>query len=137
MDARPRARRSGDRIAIASYLGTGGVFDQAMAEFSETSPTRTSAITRRSSKPRRAGGSPLAPASRSMGRLELIAFTEGHLDDAGRLLAERHRRHRRVEPLLPGRYEHLAEARSQVAAILEDDTASGIAAFATARWSAT
>jgi ribosomal protein S18 acetylase RimI-like enzyme len=64
-----------------------------------------------------------------MGRLELIAFTEDHLDDAGRLLAERHRRHRRVEPLLPGRYEHLAEARSQVAAILEDDTASGIAAF--------
>jgi uncharacterized protein (DUF2252 family) len=28
--------RSGDRIAIASYLGTGEVFDQAIAEFSET-----------------------------------------------------------------------------------------------------
>jgi uncharacterized protein (DUF2252 family) len=27
--------RSGDRIAIASYLGKGGVFDQAIAEFSE------------------------------------------------------------------------------------------------------
>jgi len=27
--------RSGDRIAIASYLGTGGAFDQAIAEFSE------------------------------------------------------------------------------------------------------
>jgi uncharacterized protein (DUF2252 family) len=27
--------RSGDRIAIASYLGTGDVFDQAIAEFSE------------------------------------------------------------------------------------------------------
>jgi uncharacterized protein (DUF2252 family) len=28
--------RSGDRIAIASYLGTGSVFDQAIASFSET-----------------------------------------------------------------------------------------------------
>ena len=28
--------RSGDRIAIAAYLGKGGVFDQAMVEFAET-----------------------------------------------------------------------------------------------------
>ena len=28
--------RSGDRIAIASYLGGGDVFDRAVAEFSET-----------------------------------------------------------------------------------------------------
>jgi uncharacterized protein (DUF2252 family) len=28
--------RSGDRIAIASYLGTGDIFDQAIADFSET-----------------------------------------------------------------------------------------------------
>jgi hypothetical protein len=27
--------RTGDRIAIASYLGAGGVFDQAIVEFSE------------------------------------------------------------------------------------------------------
>ena len=28
--------RSGDRIAIASYLGTGRVFDEAIAAFAET-----------------------------------------------------------------------------------------------------
>ena len=28
--------RSGDRIAIASYLGSGPTFDRAMAEFAET-----------------------------------------------------------------------------------------------------
>ena len=38
----------------------------------------------------------------AMSRLELLPFDEGHLPDAGRLLAERHRRHRLAEPLLPG-----------------------------------
>ncbi len=33
MDARPHPRRSGDRIAIASYLGTGAQFDRAVTEF--------------------------------------------------------------------------------------------------------
>ena len=33
-DPRPRARRWGDRIAIASYLGKGDAFDQAIADFS-------------------------------------------------------------------------------------------------------
>jgi predicted alpha/beta hydrolase len=28
--------RSGDRVAIAAYLGTGDTFDQAIADFSET-----------------------------------------------------------------------------------------------------
>jgi hypothetical protein len=28
--------RSGDRIALAAYLGTGDVFDQAIATFAET-----------------------------------------------------------------------------------------------------
>ncbi len=28
--------RSGDRVAIASYLGAGDVFDQALADFAET-----------------------------------------------------------------------------------------------------
>ena len=42
--------RSGDRIAIASYLGAGPTFDTAMCNFAValTPPTRTSATTRRS-----------------------------------------------------------------------------------------
>lgn len=36
-----------------------------------------------------------------MARLEILAFTDEHLDDAALLLAERHARHRAAEPLLP------------------------------------
>jgi len=34
--------------------------------------------------------------------LEIIPFTDAHLDDAAALLAARHERHREAEPLLPG-----------------------------------
>ena len=42
--------RSGDRVAIAAYLGAGDAFDHAIAEFSRPTPTRTSATTRRCSR---------------------------------------------------------------------------------------
>jgi sugar/nucleoside kinase (ribokinase family) len=35
--------RSGDRVAIAAYLGGKDAFDQAIADFSAASPTRTNA----------------------------------------------------------------------------------------------
>ena len=34
-----------------------------------------------------------------MARLELVPFSDEHLDDAAHLLAARHARHREVEPL--------------------------------------
>ena len=37
--------RSGDRVAIASYLGAKDVFDRAIAEFADSTPTRPNAIT--------------------------------------------------------------------------------------------
>ena len=43
--------RSGDRVAIASYLGHSDRFDHAIAEFAPTTPTRTIATTPRSSTP--------------------------------------------------------------------------------------
>ena len=43
--------RSGDRIAIASYLGKGDTFDRAIADFATPTPTRTSATTRPWSTP--------------------------------------------------------------------------------------
>ena len=49
--------RSGDRVAIASYLGVKDVFDQALADFAESPPTRTSATTARLSAPRRTDAS--------------------------------------------------------------------------------
>ena len=43
--------RSGDRIAIASYLGTGPAFDQRSFGSRTPTPIRTSATTTRSSTP--------------------------------------------------------------------------------------
>jgi GNAT superfamily N-acetyltransferase len=60
-----------------------------------------------------------------MSRLELLPFEESHLPDAGRLLAERHRRHRLDEPLLPARFEDRSESEAEVAAVLASDDASG------------
>jgi GNAT superfamily N-acetyltransferase len=64
-----------------------------------------------------------------MSRLELRPFGEDHLDAAGELLAQRHRRHRAAEPLLPARYEDSAAARAEVEAAWRREGASGAAAF--------
>ena len=48
--------RSGDRVAIASYLGTGDGFDQAMATSPRRMPTRTNATTTHSRTPSRQAG---------------------------------------------------------------------------------
>jgi GNAT superfamily N-acetyltransferase len=61
-------------------------------------------------------------------RLEIMPFEECHLPEAGRLLADRHRRHRAVEPLLPPRYESPDEAQAEVAASLSLPGASGAVA---------
>ena len=48
---------------------------------------------------------------------EVRPFSEEHLDDAARLLAARHRRHRAVEPLLPERFEEPAAALEELEAL--------------------
>ncbi len=60
-----------------------------------------------------------------MSRLEVLPFDASHLPDAARLLAERHRRHRLDEPLLPARFEDPAACEPEVAALLGTDDASG------------
>jgi GNAT superfamily N-acetyltransferase len=57
--------------------------------------------------------------------LELVPFSEDHLDGASRLLADVHARHRDVEPLLPGEVDYQA----QVAGELTREDASGVAAL--------
>ena len=64
-----------------------------------------------------------------MARLEVVPFSDEHLDDAARLLAARHARDRRVEPLLPERYEAPAEAREELERDWCSDGASGAAAL--------
>lgn len=64
-----------------------------------------------------------------MAALEIMPFGEDHLDDASRLLAKRHRRHRLAEPLLPAEYESPDTARVQIEALLGGENASGVAAY--------
>ena len=64
-----------------------------------------------------------------MSRLELRPFADEHLDAAAELLAERHRRHRAVEPALPERFEDAAAAREEVEKAWRREGASGAAGF--------
>lgn len=64
-----------------------------------------------------------------MSRLEITPFADEHLDDAARLLATRHARHRAAEPLLSARFEEPATAAGEVEAAWRAEGASGTAAF--------
>jgi GNAT superfamily N-acetyltransferase len=48
-----------------------------------------------------------------MSRLELVPFADEHLEDASRLLAARHARHRQAEPLLPELADPLAAVEQE------------------------
>jgi GNAT superfamily N-acetyltransferase len=58
-------------------------------------------------------------------RVELEAFSDTHLEAAAALLAARHARDRRTEPLLPKRYEDPAETRLLLEEAWRADGASG------------
>jgi len=60
-----------------------------------------------------------------MSRYEVRAFSADDLDEATRLLTERHRQQRRTILALDRKYEEPASAREQVAALLTQDRASG------------
>jgi GNAT superfamily N-acetyltransferase len=59
----------------------------------------------------------------------IVPFTDDHLDAAARLLVERHRAHRLVEPLLDARFEDPAAAGAEIEALLRQEGASGVAAL--------
>lgn len=56
-----------------------------------------------------------------MPRPEIVPFAEEHLDAAAGLLAERHRRHRKVEPRLP----ETLDLRAEIATLWAKEGASG------------
>jgi ribosomal protein S18 acetylase RimI-like enzyme len=64
-----------------------------------------------------------------MARLEVVPFSDEHLEDAAQLLAARHARHREAEPLLSERFEEPAAAREELVAAWRTEGASGAAAF--------
>jgi ribosomal protein S18 acetylase RimI-like enzyme len=68
-----------------------------------------------------------------MAGLELMPFAEEHLDDAARLLAARHARHRVAEPLLPPAYEQEDAARASVEEVWRREGASGAVAARSGR----
>lgn len=55
-------------------------------------------------------------------------FETSDLAAAGRLLAERHARHRGAQPFLPPQYEDAPAAQAEIAAVWESDDASGAVA---------
>jgi ribosomal protein S18 acetylase RimI-like enzyme len=57
--------------------------------------------------------------------LEIRPFSDEHLDDAARLLAARHERHRAHEALLPERFEDPAAALEELKRLWRQDGASG------------
>jgi ribosomal protein S18 acetylase RimI-like enzyme len=62
-------------------------------------------------------------------RLEVVPFSDEHLDDAGRLLAARHTRQRAAEPVLPERFEEPVAAQAEVEEAWRADGASGATAI--------
>src|SRR5439155_13814135 len=71
----------------------------------------------------------ISASVRRVGRLEIVPFAADHLDDAARLLAARHARHRAVEPLLSARCESPAAALEELDRTWRSPDASGAAAF--------
>ena len=60
--------------------------------------------------------------------LEIVPFSEDHIDAAAALLAQRHERHREAEPLLPEAFEDPARTREELVAAWGADDAAGAAA---------
>ena len=68
-----------------------------------------------------------------MSTFEIRDFENEHLDAAASLLAERHRRHRLAEPLLPARFEDPQAARGEIEALWRKEGAAGAVALRGAR----
>jgi len=62
-------------------------------------------------------------------KTELVPFTESMLPDAGRLLAQRHARNRKILPLLPARFEDRQVAAKAVEVLWQKKLKNGFAAF--------
>src|SRR5919204_4799020 len=56
----------------------------------------------------------ISASLRPMRGLELVAFSDEHLEDAAALLAARHARNRALEPLLPASYEEPSRALEEL-----------------------
>jgi len=61
-------------------------------------------------------------------RLEILPFADEHVDNAAKLLAARHARHRTAEPLLPARFEEPSAAQDELEEAWRREHASGAAA---------
>jgi len=62
-------------------------------------------------------------------KIEYISFTDKVIPDAGKLLADRHARNRKVLPLLPERFEDPEVAAKAITALWQKKTKNGYAAY--------
>src|SRR5215470_1547345 len=92
-----------------------------------SSQARAGASSSWSSAPVRVFGTGQRYRHRPVPKLEIHAFSEDFLDEAGVLLARRHRRHRAAEPLLPAAYEDPDQARDAIVRALAFPEADGVA----------
>lgn len=76
----------------------------------------------------RATANRLALSFPGVSGLELRPFSDDDLKASGELLAERHRRHRAAEPLLPARFEDASAAQAEVNAVWRNEGADGMVA---------
>jgi ribosomal protein S18 acetylase RimI-like enzyme len=65
--------------------------------------------------------------------MEVRPFADEHLETAAELLAERHRRHRAAEPLLPARYEAPAAALEELETLRRGEGSAGVVALGDGR----
>jgi GNAT superfamily N-acetyltransferase len=63
----------------------------------------------------------------------IVEFADGLLEGAGALLAQRHRRHRLAEPLLPKRFEEVRSATAEIEDVWRREGTSGAAAVSNGR----
>ncbi len=61
--------------------------------------------------------------------IEIRPFTNDVIDDAARLLADRHRAQRRIEPGLSADYGNAATTQAAIASMVGSDGASGAVAL--------
>src|SRR5213592_5102568 len=87
-------------VASSSGSAKNARYARLLPSTRKRSESRTGASSSWSSAPVSVFGD-ISASLRRMSRLELVPFADEYLEDAARLLAARHARHREAEPLLP------------------------------------
>src|ERR671936_1267270 len=122
MFVKPSSAFVGNPSVVASSSGSAknARYARLLPSTRNSSESRTGPSSSCSSAPVSVLGD-ISASLRRMARVEIVPFSEEHLDAAAELLAVRHARHREAEPLLP----ELAEPRAAVEREWHQEEAAG------------